>query len=60
MKTIIKWGVIMETWDKEEAWEAIHKLSDMRAGFNMFVKEERSVYHALSLAIKALREAIGE
>jgi hypothetical protein len=50
----------MDTWDKEEVWAAIHKLSDMRAGFNLFVKEERSVYHALSLAIKALREVIGE
>lgn len=50
----------MEEWDKEEVWEAIHKLSDMRAGFSVFAKEERSVYHALSLAIKALREVIGE
>ena len=47
-------------WDKEEVWEAIHKLSDMRAGFSVFAKEERSVYHSLSLAIKALREVIGE
>lgn len=50
----------MDTWDKEEVWMAIHKLSDMRAGFNLFVKEERSIYHALSLAIKALRVVIGE
>lgn len=53
-------SVIMAEWDKEEVWEAIHKLSDMRAGFNLFVKEERSIYHALSLAIKSLREVIGE
>ena len=47
-------------WDKEEVWEAIHKLSDVRAGFSVFAKEERSVYHACSLAIKALKEVIGE
>lgn len=50
----------METWDKAEVWEAIHKLSDLRAGISVFEKEERSMYHALSLAIKALRESIGE
>ena len=47
-------------WDKEEVWDAIHKLSDMRAGFSVFAFKERSEYHALSLAIKALREVIGE
>ena len=50
----------MDTWDNEEVWAAIHKLSDIRAGFNIFIKEERCIYHALSLAIKALREVIGE
>lgn len=50
----------MEEWDKEEVWKAIYKLSDMRAGFNIFVKEERFIYRALSLAIRALREMIGE
>lgn len=50
----------MDTWNKEEVWEAIHKLSDIRAGFSVFAKEERKTYHALSLAIKALREVIGE
>lgn len=47
-------------WNKEEVWSAIHKLSDVRAGFSVFAREERSVYHAISLAIKALREVIGE
>ena len=50
----------MNTWNKEEVWIAIHKLSDIRSGFSVFAKEERSTYHALSLAIKALREVIGE
>lgn len=50
----------METWDKEEVWDAIHKLSEVRAGFSAFERQERSVYHACSLAIKALREVIGE
>jgi hypothetical protein len=50
----------MDTWDKEEVWEAIHELSDMRAGFSVFDKEESVKYHACSLAIKALRELIGE
>ena len=52
--------IIMESWNKEEVWEAIHKLSDMRAGFSIFALEERSAYHALNLAIKALKEVIGE
>ena len=47
-------------WDKEEVWDAIHKLSDLRAGYSVFARQERSVYHACSLAIKALREVIGE
>lgn len=50
----------MDTWDKAEVWEAIHKLSDLRAGISVFEKEERRIYHAYSLAIKALREVIGE
>jgi hypothetical protein len=50
----------MGNWDKEEVWEAIHTISDVRAGFSIFAKEECSVYHAFSLAIKALREVIGE
>lgn len=48
------------SFDKKEAWDAIHELSDMRAGYSLFNKEEREKYHACSLAIKALREAIKE
>ncbi len=50
----------MEHWNKEEVWEAIHELSDIRAGYNLFDEEESGKYHACSLAIKALREVIGE
>ena len=50
----------MENWDKEEVWEAIHELSDIRASYNLFNTEENSKYQACSIAIKALREVIGE
>ena len=50
----------MENWDKEEVWDAIHELSDIRAKYNLFDAEERPKYHACSLAIKALREVINE
>ena len=47
-------------WDKEEVWDAIRKLSDVRAQYSIFDKYECVQYHACSLAIKALREVIGE
>jgi hypothetical protein len=50
----------MGNWDKEEVWDAIHELSDIRARYNLFDTEERPKYHACSLAIKALREVIDE
>jgi hypothetical protein len=50
----------MEDWNREEAWEAIRELSDIRAKYNLFDKKQRPKYHACSLAIKALREVIGE
>jgi hypothetical protein len=57
---VLNGGFIMETWDKEEVWEAIHELSDIRAGYNLFDAEESRKYHSCSLAIKALREVIDE
>lgn len=48
------------TWDKEEVWDAIHELSDIRAKYNLFNPKQRPKYHACSLAIKALREVIDE
>ena len=53
-------SVVKADWSKEEVWNAIHELSDIRAGYNLFDDEEVGKYHACSLAIKALREVIGE
>jgi hypothetical protein len=50
----------MEDWDKEEVWDAIWTLSNLRAQYSVFDKKGREKYHACSLAIKALREVIGE
>lgn len=50
----------MKIWDREEVWEAIHELSDIRARYSLFEEEERPKYRACSLAIEALREIIGE
>lgn len=50
----------MENWDREEVWEAIHELSDIRARYNLFNPKQKPKYHACSLAIKALREVINE
>ena len=53
-------SIVKADWNKEEVWDAIHELSDIRAGYNLFDDKEWLKYHACSLAIKALREAIGE
>ena len=53
-------SVVKVDWNKEEVWNAIHELSDIRAGYNLFDDEELPKYYACSLAIKALREVIGE
>ena len=53
-------SVVKSDWNKAEVWDAIHELSDIRAGYNMLDDEEWSKYRACSLGIKALREAIGE
>ena len=47
-------------WNREEVWEAIRELSDIRAAYSLFDDEGRDKYHACSLGIKALREVIGE
>ena len=51
---------VEEIWDREEVWNAIHELSDIRAGYNCFDDKENGKYHTCSLAIKALREVIKE
>ena len=53
-------SVVKVDWNKEEVWDAIHELSDIRARYNLFDDEEAGKYHACSLGIKALREVIGE
>lgn len=50
----------MESWDREEVWNAIHELSDIRGRYNLFSKKQRPKYHACCLAIRALRQVIGE
>lgn len=50
----------MATWNKEEVWDVIHELSDIRAQYSIFDEEEYRKHHACSLAIRALRELIGE
>ena len=52
-------AVIRADWNEEEVWRAIRELSDIRAGYNLFDAQEVHKYHALSLAIKALRKIIG-
>lgn len=44
---------------KEEVWNVIHELSDIRAQYNLFDEEETAKYHACSYGIKALRKSIG-
>ena len=50
----------MANWDREEVWNVIRVLSDMRARYDLFNASQRPEYHALCLAIRALREVIGE
>jgi hypothetical protein len=53
-------SVVKADWNKAEVCDAIHELSDIRAEYNLFDDEELPKYHACSLAIKALREVVGE
>jgi hypothetical protein len=50
----------MEQWDEEEVWDAISVISSIRAKCSVFKREQRSKYHACSMAIRALREVIGD
>jgi hypothetical protein len=53
-------SIVKTDWNKQEVWDAIHELSDIRAEYNLFDDKEIGKYYACSLAIKALREAIKE
>lgn len=44
--------------DEIEIWQAIHELSDIRAGYNLFDEDEEKKYRSCSLAIKALRDSL--
>ena len=53
-------SVVKVDWNKEEVWNAIHELSDIRAGYNLLDNKEWPKYYACSLAIKALKAVIKE
>jgi hypothetical protein len=48
----------MASWDREEVWNVIRVLSDMRERY--VNASHMPKYHALCFAIRALREVIGE
>lgn len=47
------------TYTKKEIWNAIHTLSDIRAGYNLFDPNDAEKYEACSIGILALREVAG-
>ena len=53
-------GVTIDSWDREEVWEAIREISDIKAQYDLFDPEQRPKHHVCNLAIKALREVIGD
>lgn len=44
---------------EKEIWDAIHTLSDIRAGYNLFDPNDVGKYEACSMGILALREVAG-
>ena len=46
-------------YTKKEIWDAIHTLSDIRAGYNLFDPNDAEKYEACSMGILALREVAG-
>ena len=50
---------VMENHAVKEALDAIHTLSDIRAGLNLFDPNEVEKYEACSMGILALREVAG-
>ena len=47
-----------ESYTNVQIWNAIHELSDIRAGYNIFDKKDMSKYEACSLGIRALRSML--
>lgn len=50
---------VTENYTEKEILDAIHALSDIRAGYNLFDPDEAEKYEACSMGILALREAAG-
>lgn len=50
---------VMENHTIKEVWDAIHTLSDIRAGLNCFDPNDVEEYEACSMGILALREVAG-
>ena len=50
---------VMESYTVKEVWDAIHTLSDIRAGLNCFDPNDVEKYEACSMGILALREVAG-
>lgn len=48
----------MKDFSEKEVWNAIHELSDIRAGYNIFDEKDVSKYEACSLGIQALRKML--
>lgn len=53
---------MMEKWNKEEVYEAIDEIANIRLKYNLYSDSKRiaSRHRACNLAIKALRDVIGE
>lgn len=47
---------VAENYTKKEIWDAIHTLSDIRAGYNLFDPNDVEKYEACSMGILAMRE----
>ena len=50
---------VMENHTVKEVLNAIHTLSDIRAGYNLFDSNDVERYEACSMGILALREVAG-
>lgn len=50
---------VMENHTVKEVLDAIHTLSDIRAGLNCFEQNDVEKYEACSMGILALREVAG-
>lgn len=49
---------MMGNYTEKEIWDAIHTLSDIRAGFDCFDPRDADKYDACSLGIQALKKIV--